>query len=107
MALVELLSTPLKRQSHEHHLWDVDVNEKHNVKSRKAHMVGVVVVKWLIVAHQHHPNTHHQVFPKTTHSSHLCWLFHPCNHPLKEGTWWLCVSEETAKTVIEEWKGVF
>ena len=29
-------------------------------------MVGVVVVKWLIVAHQHHPNTHHQVLPKTT-----------------------------------------
>ena len=29
-------------------------------------MVGVVVVKWLIVAHQHHPSTHHQVLPKTT-----------------------------------------
>ena len=59
------------------------------VKSRKAHMVGVVVVKWLIVAHQHHPNTHHQVLPKTTHSSHLCWLFHSWNHPLKEGKGWL------------------
>ena len=36
------------------------------VKSRKAHMVGVVVVKWLIVVHQQHPNTHRQVLPKTT-----------------------------------------
>ena len=33
-------------------------------ESRKAHLVSVVVVKWLIVAHQHHPNTHHQVIPK-------------------------------------------
>ena len=29
-------------------------------------MVDVVVVKWLIVAHQHHPSTHHHVLPQTT-----------------------------------------
>ena len=72
------------------------------VKSRKAHMVGVVVVKWLIVAHQHHPNTYHQVLPKTTHSTHLCWLFPHMESSLKEGNVWLWVSGETAKTVIEE-----
>ena len=64
-------------------------------------MVGVVVVKWLIVAHQHHPNTHHQVLPKTTHSSHLFELFPPMESPLKEGKW-AVLSEEAAKTVIEK-----
>ena len=107
MTLVEWLCTQLERQSHEHHLWDVDVNGKHNVKSRKAHMVGVVVVKWLIVAHQHHPNTHHQVVPKNNTLITLVLVFPSMGSPLKEGKGWLRVSEETAKTVIEEWKGVF
>ena len=39
-------------------------------------MVGVVVVKWLVVAHQHHPNTHHQVLPKT----HLSYFFITINY---------------------------
>ena len=89
MTLVEWLSTPLERPSHEHHSWCGCEWKAQGVKSRKAHMVGVVVVKWLIVAHQHHPNTHHQVLPKTTHLSHLCWLFYSCNHPLNEGKGWL------------------
>ena len=55
------------------------------VKSRKAHMVGVVVVKWLIVAHQHHSNTHHQVIPKTTPLITLVLAFPLMKTPLKEG----------------------
>ena len=31
MTLVEWLRTPLERQSHEHHLWGIDVNGKHKV----------------------------------------------------------------------------
>ena len=67
MTLVEWLSTPLERLSHEHHLCGSGCEWKaQGVKSRKAHIVGVVVVMWLIVTHQHHPNTQHNVLPKTT-----------------------------------------
>ena len=55
------------------------------VKSREAHMMGVVVVKWLIVAHQRHPNTHHQVLPKTIPLIALVLAFPPMESPLKEG----------------------
>ena len=90
MTLVEWLSTPLERPSHEHHLWCGGCEWKaQEVKSRKAHMVGVVVVKWLIVAHQHHPNTHHQVLPKTTPLITLVLAFPLMESPLKEGKWWL------------------
>ena len=51
------------------------------VKSRKAHLVGVVVVKWLIVAHQHHPNTHHQVLPKNNTLITLVLAFPPLGSP--------------------------
>ena len=50
-------------------------------ESRKAHMVGVVVVKWLIVVHQHHPSTHHQVLPKTTPLITLVLTFQPMQSP--------------------------
>ena len=71
------------------------------MKSRKAHMVGVVVVKWLIVAHQHHPNTHHQVVPKNNTFITLVLVFPSMESPLKEGKW-AVLSEEAAKTVIEK-----
>ena len=51
-------------------------------------MVGVVVVMWLIVARQHHPNTHH-VLPKTTPLITLALAFPLMEAPLKEGKWWL------------------
>jgi hypothetical protein len=89
MALVELLSTPLKRQSHDHHLCGGCEWKAQGVKSRKAHMVGVVVVKWLIVAHQHHPNTHHQVLPKNNTLVTLVLVSPSMGLPLKEGKGWL------------------
>ena len=71
------------------------------MKSRKAHMVGVVVVKWLILAHQHHPNTHHHVLLKNNTAHHNCVGFsiHGITTERRER---VVVSEETAKTVIEE-----
>ena len=89
MPLVEWLSTPLERPSHDHHLCGGCEWKAQGVKSRKAHMVGVVVVKWLTVAHQHHPNTHHQVLPNTIHSSPLVLVFPSMESPLKEGKLWL------------------
>ena len=58
-------------------------------------MVGVVVVMWLVVAHQQHPNTHHQVLHKTAHSSYSCWLFNP---PKEENV--VVMSEETTKDSV-------
>ena len=49
----EWVNTPLERLSHEHHLCGCGCEWK--VKNRKACMVGVVVVMWFIVTHQHHP----------------------------------------------------
>ena len=71
------------------------------MKNSKACLVGVVVVKWLIVAHQHHPNTHHQVIPKNGTLITLVLAFPHMKSLHKEGKC-DCVSEETAKTVIEE-----
>ena len=66
-------------------------------------MVSVVVVKWLIVAHQHHPNTHHQVLPKTTPLITLVLAYPPMeSHNERRESVVVRVSEETAKTVIEE-----
>ena len=45
MTLVEWLSTPLERPSHGHNLCGGCVWKAQGAKSRKAHMVGVVVVK--------------------------------------------------------------
>ena len=72
------------------------------MKNSKACLVGDVVVKWLIVAHQHHPNTHHQVIPKKNTLITLVLAFPLMESSLKEGKGWLRVSEETAKTVFEE-----
>ena len=41
------------------------------------------------VAHQHHPNTHHQMVPKTTPLITLVLAFPPMESQLKEGKGWL------------------
>ena len=89
MTLVEWLSASLEIPSHEHHLCGGSEWKAQKVKSRKAHMVGVVVVKWLIVAHQHHPNTQTSgAFQSNTHIT-LVLPFPPMESPPKEGKWWL------------------
>ena len=47
-------------------------------------MVGVVVVKWLIMAHQYNPKIHHQVLPKRTPLITLVLAFPTMESPLKE-----------------------
>ena len=51
---------------------------------------------------QHHPNTLHQALPKERFSSHLCLLFHPWNHPLKEGK--MVVVVESRDSQDSDWR---